>query len=237
MLKYGADGKLLATTGGYGWEQGTFDRPADLIAPNGLDVYVADFGNNRVQRFDRNLNFVSSYSTLKDEEQPLKFGYPQSLALSRFGSLFIVDGENKRILKLTPGGTVERAFANIGSGAGKLSSPGKIKVSADDRVYVVDGNTVVVFDIFGNYIRRFGLGVFTHVRSLAVDRQTVYIVDSCRVYTFTKENSIQQKFDLAHSLHPMEPCDLVDIAVSGQTFYFLTPHTIIRQLLKPEDAR
>ena len=237
LLKYSADGRLLAKVGGYGWEQGTFDRPADVVTPNGLDVYVADYGNHRIQRFDRNLNFVSSYSTQQDEEQPIRFGYPQSVALSRFGSMFIADGENKRIVKLTPDGAVERVFGDIGSGAGKLSSPRKVRVSADDRAYVIDGNAVVVFDVFGNYIRRLGTGSFAGIRSLAVDQRTVYILDSCRAYTLGRENSIGHELDLAQFHDQLHPCDILDAQFAGEARYFLTRHQLFRHQLQPENAR
>ncbi len=237
LLKFGPDGRQLGKIGGYGWEEGNFDRPADVISPNGLDVYVADYGNHRIQRFDRNLNFISSYSTRQNQEQPIQFGYPQSVDLSRFGTMFIVDGENNRIVKLTPEGTVERVFGDIGSGAGKLSSPRKVRVSADDRVYIIDGNTVVVFDVFGNYIRRLGTRSFAGIRSLAVDRRAIYILDSCKAYALGRESSIGREIDLARFHDQFYPCEILDAQFAGEARYFLTRHHLFRDQIQPEDAR
>jgi len=247
LLKYGPDGTLLEKTGGYGWEQGTFDRPADIATPNGLDVYVADYGNHRIQRFDRNLNFVSTYSTRQEEEQPIMFGYPRSVAVSRFGSIFIVDGENKRIVKLTQEGSIEKVFGDIGSGAGKLSSPWRIRISSDDRVYVVDGNTVAVFDIFGNYLNRLGRGSFLDVRTLAVDQQRVHILDSCKMVTLEKEHSEKEYSEKEHSIvphHPLEhiqgqlnSCEVIDMQFLGDVLYVLTRHQVQRHAYQEEDTR
>ena len=59
LLKFSQDGELLQSTGGYGWSEVTFDQPSDVVAPNGLDIYVADYGNHRVLRFDRHCTLVS----------------------------------------------------------------------------------------------------------------------------------------------------------------------------------
>src|SRR5690606_7499140 len=55
-------GNVLQSTGGYGSTETTFDEPADVLATP-LSIYIADKNNHRIQRFDRNLNFVSSLST------------------------------------------------------------------------------------------------------------------------------------------------------------------------------
>jgi len=81
----GPDGKVVAVVGGAGWENGRFDRPSGIWARNGIDVFVADYGNHRVQRFDRGLTFVSSLSTRESSEPGQRFGYPSDVALSRMG--------------------------------------------------------------------------------------------------------------------------------------------------------
>ena len=237
VLKLSPEGRMLAKMGGYGWEQGTFDRPADIVSPNGLDIYVADYGNHRIERFDRSLNFISSYSTRQDQEQQNRFGYPQSVAVSRFGAIFIVDGENNRIVKLSPDGSVERVFGDIRSGAGKLSSPRRIRVSDDDLVYVLDGNAIVVFDIFGNYIKQAGSGLPAGVSALAVERKTVCVLDSCKMYTLGKSSSIRRATELEVLRGRIGLCDVIDIQALGGTMYFLTRHEILRSPILREDTR
>ena len=235
LLKYSADGQILARTGGYGWSPATFDRPIDVRTPNGLDVYVSDYGNHRIQRFDRNLNFISSYSTRQNEEQQIRFGYPLSVDISSVGSMFIVDGENKRIVKLTSEGAVEKTFGGIGSGAGKLVTPRKVRVAKNDRVYVLDGNTVFVFDVYGNYLGR--IGGFTNLNSLTVDQQKIYFLDSCRIDTLSKDLTVRLVEDLSRLTTADEQCNIVDIQVSDKVMYALSPHRIFRMLFKHEEKK
>ena len=60
LLQLSSDGLLLRKIGGYGWSELSFDMPSDISTQNGLDVYVADYGNHRIQRYDQHLNYVST---------------------------------------------------------------------------------------------------------------------------------------------------------------------------------
>ena len=87
----------LRDVGGPGWEDDQFDLPRGLWARNGIDVFVADYGNHRIQRFDRNLNFVSSLFTRDNTNPEERFGYPTDVALSRLdrpSGYFIAATEN-----------------------------------------------------------------------------------------------------------------------------------------------
>ncbi len=150
---YGKDGSLLAETGGSGWGDGQFDKPSGVWARNGIDVFIADYGNHRVQRFDRKLAFISSYSTRERANTDERFGYPTDVAVSRLGDLFICDTENSRILKLAGVGKIERTFGGYDAGKGRLRNPQAISIGPGDRLYVRDGRRIVVFDNFGNYLR------------------------------------------------------------------------------------
>jgi len=235
VVKLSPEGEVLETAGGYGWTDQAFDHPADVTAPNGLDVYVADYGNHRIQRFDRNLNFVSSFSTRDDEAAAVRFGYPRGVAQDRFGSLFITDGENKRIAKVNSSGVIESVFGDIGAGEGRLESPSRVRVSSDDRVYVQDLNRIVIFDIFGNYLGTLGNKLFQRLRNFAVEEKTVYVLDSCTVDAFREGGKgdhlrvvLTQKYD---------PCAAVDIEVKGDRLYVLTEHRLAIEKLLLEQLR
>ena len=91
-------GNNLKDVGGYGWDEGAFDHPVDVFA-NPLSVYVTDKNNHRIQRFDKDLNFISLLYTRENDNPAERFGYPLSAVTSNQGDLFILDSENKRILK------------------------------------------------------------------------------------------------------------------------------------------
>jgi DNA-binding beta-propeller fold protein YncE len=227
VLRYTPEGVPAGDAGGYGWSATGFDEPLDVCAPNSIDIYIADYGNHRVQRLDRNLNVVSSLS-LRDSENPREqFGYPRSVAVDRFGSLYIVDGENGRIVKIGKGNTFERAFGGIEAGTGRLRNPHRVRITGEDMVYVQDENTIVAFDLFGNYIRRVGEGLFSSLRLICVDGDVLYAVDSCSVVRITGKGTRTDRGFV--NGNPAFPCDgFIDAIARGDSTWLLTPNAILR---------
>ncbi len=149
---YDREYRRLTVTGGPGWEAGQFDRPAGIWARNGLDVFIADFGNHRIQRFDRTLSFVSQLETRDADLRSGSFGYPTDVALSRQGTLYLCDSENNRMVLVEGGNRIASTFGGIGAGHGRLREPTQVEIGPHDWVYVLDAPRVVVFDSFGNYL-------------------------------------------------------------------------------------
>ena len=226
LLKVSVAGRMLAKVGGYGWTQDEFDQPHDVIAPNGLDVYVADEGNHRIQHFDRNLNFVSSFSTRDDPDAETPFGYPKSAALSRSGKLFITDGENKRVLRTGASDEVEGILGDVRAGKGMLRAPGRVRVRESDKVYVADGDAIVVFDFFGNYLSTVGDHLFNHLRTFTLSGQKLYAVDSCGVREWTLQAGEASAGAALPEIAEVDYCSVVDIAVQDDLLFVLTPHRV-----------
>jgi DNA-binding beta-propeller fold protein YncE len=184
LCLYGKSGALRREVGGPGWLDGQFDRPSAVWARNGIDVFVADYGNHRIERFDRSLNFVSSFSTRASDNPAEQFGYPSGVSLSRLGELFLCDTENGRIVKVDRFSTVERTFGGIEAGKGRLSSPSTVGVGPKDAVYVLDEGRIAVFDAFGNYMRDLLPGIFRRPSALFADNTVVAVLDSGAIFLF-----------------------------------------------------
>jgi hypothetical protein len=227
LLKLSQSGKVLQSSGGYGWTQIAFDRPLDVIAPNGLDVFVADYGNHRIQHFDRNLNYISALNFQDKEDPGQRFGYPRSVAISRLGDLFLTDGENIRIVKITNNNTFDRAFGGQGGGEGQLQNPSRVRVSSKDLVYVQDNNVVKVFDNFGNYVRTLGEGVFSRIKTFTIYQKNIYVLDSCVVRVLNERSTIVNTVSIDLDVDQSENCDVVDIAVQEGKMFILTSHHIL----------
>jgi hypothetical protein len=181
---YDRSGLLQNDVGGPGWLDGQFDRPSAVWARNGIDVFVADYGNHRIERFDRSLSFISSFTTRESDNPDDRFGYPSGVALSRLGELFICDTENGRIVKVDRFSTVERTFGGIGGGKGHLATPTAVAVGPKDAVYVLDGVRVAVFDAFGNYLRDLMPGLLSRPSALFADNSVVAVLDSGAIFLF-----------------------------------------------------
>ncbi len=144
-------GNLLKYAGGYGWDEGLFDNPSDVYA-NPLSVYVCDKNNHRVERFDKDLNFIWQLYTRNSDTTAQRFGYPLGCAVSPQGDLYVLDSENKRVVKFDLFGNFNLNFGGYDAGIYSLNDPKKLAVSENDEIYVGDDKRIVVFDQYGNGI-------------------------------------------------------------------------------------
>jgi DNA-binding beta-propeller fold protein YncE len=236
----GPDLQLLREVGGPGWQSGEFDRPAGIWARNGIDVFVADYGNHRIQRFDRNLSFISSFSTRESPNADERFGFPTDVALSRLGDLFICDTENSRIIKVNRFSRVERSFGGFDAGRGRLTNPTRIDVGAQDFVYVIDGNRIAVFDNFGNYLSELtGETGFTPL-ALYADQNGLVVVAAEALHYFDRDNRFLGMEALAQA-GGAPPAAALAVAVSRGSIYLLTTQGLVvlkdarEKLLQPVD--
>ncbi|GIK60499.1 MAG: hypothetical protein HND39_13500 [Ignavibacteriota bacterium] len=146
-------GNILKKIGGYGWRESAFDNPADIFA-DALKVYVADKNNNRIQRFDKNLNFNFQIYTRESENEQERFGYPLSAVMSNLGDIFILDSENSRIVKFDIFGNFLQNFGGYDYGNFALEKPIQLAVSMQNNIFVIDGSEIVIFDQYGNGVGR-----------------------------------------------------------------------------------
>jgi DNA-binding beta-propeller fold protein YncE len=184
------EGRPVARIGGAGWESSRFDRPSGLWARNGLDIVVADYGNHRVQRFDKTLSFVSELATRESDKSVERFGYPADVALSRFGDLYVCDGENVRIVKFGAQSVYERAFGGIDAGPGRLRAPVQVEPGPRDRVYVLDQQRVLIYDPFGNYLGRLGEAILRAPSAIFADDAGAVVVDGDSTFVFGGEDQL-----------------------------------------------
>jgi len=185
-----------ASVGGYGWSSTTFDQPTGL-ATDGLNLYVADRGNHRVMRFDRSLNFISSFITRDTSLLAARFGSPLGVALSRLGDLFVLDGENLRVVKFAANMQYERSFGDIDDQRSRLRQPVKILISPDDHVFVLESDRLLEFDYFGQYIRVIGVGSFHDARGFCLVRGGIIIVTPTTLCWFNDRGDLLREIPSA----------------------------------------
>jgi len=148
IIKLDSLGNQVIAYGGYGWRNGQFDYPID-VSLNTLSIFVTDKNNHSVQRFDKDLNFISRLYT-RDRDNESSFGFPMSADVSTMGDLFVLDSENKRILKFDIFGKFVLKFGGFEDGDFSIRDPKKLIVTENNNVMVLDGQNLMIFDLFGN---------------------------------------------------------------------------------------
>ena len=147
-------GTNLKFIGGYGWSDSAFDNPSDVFATT-LNVYVTDKNNHRIQIFDKDLNYLSQFRTDKSENTNLQFAYPECLAVSNQGDLYILDSDNSRILKFGLTGNFLLEIGGNNAGEYSLSNPINFAISDDGKLFVIDAGFILVFDQYGTGLMKF----------------------------------------------------------------------------------
>jgi uncharacterized protein (TIGR03663 family) len=92
-----ADSEGRFTLGERGTGPGRFIKPAGLAVDRDGNLYVADSGNHRVQKFDAEGRFIAQVGSLGDGEG--EFNEPWGVAVDGEGNLYVADTWNNRIQK------------------------------------------------------------------------------------------------------------------------------------------
>jgi len=221
VVRLKGDESAVVSVGGYGWTSTTFDKPTGL-ATDGLNLYISDYGNHRLQRFDSNLNFISSFATRDTSFIDARFGYPLGVALSRLGDLFVLDGDNLRVVKFAGDVRYELSFGDIDDQRSRLHLPIKIVVGSDDHVFVLEPDRLLEFDYFGHYLRTIGASMFTDACGFCTVKDGIIVVSHAALYWFSERGDLQRVIHPTDLQMKTEPGPFEDAASAGDRLLILT---------------
>jgi peptidylamidoglycolate lyase len=139
VLKFSSEGEFEFQWGTKGSGEGDFDLPHGLAVDDAGRLYVADRSNSRIQIFDREGSFIAQWP--RD-----KVGRPYGVAVSKAGSVFVVDGgdqptsppDRSRVIRLSLTGSTETEFGRFGNYDGQFQMGHDLAIGQDGAVYVVD---------------------------------------------------------------------------------------------------
>ncbi len=143
-----AEGRL--TIGHGGDALGALSDPGGVAVDGAGNVYVADSGNARVQKFGPDGRFLKAVGAAGSGEG--EFNQPSDLALDAQGNVYVLDTWNHRVQKFDS----ELNFVSVwGKAATSLISPGEDEMWGPRSIAVDwDGNVLVV-DTGTSRIRKF----------------------------------------------------------------------------------
>ena len=139
IVVFNRAGEVVRQFGTRGYADGQLQNPHSLAFGPDACLYVADRDNGRIQKFDKNGQWVESWSSKE-------LGRPWGVAVAGDGTVYAVDGGDQNdekprsgIVKLSPSGVLLVRFSRFGSSAGELDWGHSICVSpGGDSVYVAD---------------------------------------------------------------------------------------------------
>ena len=142
--KFDTNGNFITAWGHHGNELGEFNfgssqnytqPPGGGIAVAGNYVFVADSGNNRIERF--NLEGGEAMQWGEKGSGLGQFSYPRGVAANE-SEVIVSDDDNHRIEKFATEGAFQAAVGTYGTGGEQFGFPYGVALDAAGNVYVAD---------------------------------------------------------------------------------------------------
>jgi DNA-binding beta-propeller fold protein YncE len=184
ILKYSADGKLLAS-----WGQGMFLFPHGGTVDRDGNLWITDARGqdgkgHQVFKFSPDGKVLMTLGKAGvSGSGPDLFDQPTDVVVAPNGDIFVTDshrnGRNNRVVKFTKDGNYVKEWGGKGAGRGELSEPHTIAIDSRGRLFVGDreNNRIQIFDQDGSVIdewRQFG-----RPSGIYITRDdTIYVADS-----------------------------------------------------------
>lgn len=196
----------VSAFGSEGSKNGQFSGPQGIALDSSGNVYVADAGNNRVEKFDPAGNFMSIIGSGGSGDG--QFSYPTNVLVDKSGNLYVTDLNNYRIEKFDPSGNFILKFGMRGNDDGQFQNPRDMAIDASGNLYVADLiHPIQKFDPAGHFISEIGRGQIEGAQGVALDKSgNIYALDngSPQVVEFSSDGAFIKKWG--------SKCDMYDKA-------------------------
>ncbi len=169
IQKFDPAGHFIYEFGSFSWDEkntspnnigvsnaAAFNEPVS-VALTPKNIFVSERGNNRIQKFDRDANFVLAFG---GEGKTLgRLNAPLGIACDRSNYVWACDSKNDRVQKFDANGNYMLEIGGFGYGSGKFNEPVDISIDSKGNIYVLDsGNKrITKFDEYGNVINEISL--------------------------------------------------------------------------------
>ena len=205
---------FLFKFGSSGYDQGQFAAITDIAVDSSGNIFVTDYGNNRVQKFDSNGRFLLQWGTLGSGNG--QFEEIHAIAISSNGNVYVGDDESMRIQIFSNSGGFISEWGNespyennCSRRQGEFCSLLDITFDSNGNIFVADGNhdQIQKFSPGGDFLVEWGNeseewestenGKFGRLTGIAVDSTgNVYAADydNNRIQKFTNNGVFIKKW-------------------------------------------
>lgn len=169
-----------AFAGGAGSGPARFDKPRGVTTDAAGNIYVADGGNSRVQKFSPKGDFVMSFGRPASAGGELH--EPNGVAVDASGNVYVTDSVTDRVVKFKADGTLVHQWTGPEPG---FYGPRDIAIASDNSLYVLDQgrSRVVRIKQNGEALNVWGRGgsgdaEFNGPTGLTIAGERVYVADA-----------------------------------------------------------
>ena len=193
-----------------GWKQ-----PQQIAVDGERNIYVADTGNSRIQKFTNDGQFLSSWGTNGFENGELQA--PVGIAIYE-NNVYVVDAEQHTVQKFDNDGNFILKWGERGNENGQFIKPQGITIDSSGIVYVADSKNhrIQIFTSDGEFLSSFGTFGFVDGKlkvpvDVAVYEDFIYVSDpgSYKIEKYTSDGIFLKSFDYNFGGSPVRPIGLV----------------------------
>jgi sugar lactone lactonase YvrE len=210
-----------------------FEGPHGVTIGPDNNIYATDEGNNRIQVFTNQGEYITEWGRFGDA--PGQFKFASYAIFGPDGNIYVADSLNHRIQVFDPELNYIREWGSQGFELGNFNAPRGMAFNSFDELTVVDelNGRIQVFDINGRFVRSWGKlgdakddgpGEFNTMVGLDVDAQDrVFIADGFnhRIQVFDREGNFIKLFG-EFGTGDAQFNDPVDVAVAPQGWMAIT---------------
>jgi DNA-binding beta-propeller fold protein YncE len=131
LRKIGTSGKKHSLT-----EPGQFSRPVGVAVDDDGNLYVTDTFNNRVEIFDAEGNFISTFG--KAGDGPGYLARPKGIAVDCDHHIWVVDSMQNRVHVFNREGRLLIWLGGVGLLPGQMTMPTGIAIDKNNRVFTTE---------------------------------------------------------------------------------------------------
>ncbi len=196
IQKFTSDGAFVTKWGRKGSGNGEFGSIEDfgpfpgIITDREGNVYVADSGNHRIQKFTSDGDFVAKWGKAGRGEG--EFNSPEGMVIDSEGFIYVADSKNHRIQKFTTDGVFTAKWGQKGIRNGEFNEPKGIAIDSEGNVYVTDSLNYRIqkFSPDGAFLMKWGSfasdGVGeSYPESIVIDGEGhIYVAQRDNIYKF-----------------------------------------------------
>ena len=184
VIVFSASLGYLSQFGRKGHKKGELWFPVGIASDRHGNIYVADSQNHRINIYDEQGIFESSFDI--EWKEPQMPADPTDLVIDDdTGNCYVVDNDNHRIMVYSKEGKLNFQWGFKGRRKGEFRYPFTIAMDSQRNLYIVDviNSRVQVFNAKGeflNQIGRWGItpGTFYRPKGISINNDKVYVSGS-----------------------------------------------------------